>query len=347
MIITYLRSSSYGCHELCSMKYYIEYILGHKSPPNIKAEKGTIVHKALEILAQIKLSQQNGEESFKDDILGEIDVNNYSVDNIVHQCYDFYSNRSPNTWDALNDLKEVLRWTDKAITYNNGEFDPRNSNIVAPEQSFDIKLEKEEFLYEYILPDGQKLEGFLALKGTIDQVSKIDDETYMILDWKTGRRWDWAKDEEKTREKLQNDPQLMMYYYAAQHIYPDIPHILVTIYFINSGGPFSVCFSKDDNPRIERMLQKKFEDIKHTVVPARNITWKCKKFCHYGKNTFHGTGIQTIKEKRPGQICNIGDTMTMCEQTAYALSKRPEETVREHMSDPNHDIDYYQAPGEA
>ena len=58
MIITYLRSSSYGCHDMCPMKYFLEYNLGWRGPSNIKAEKGTVVHKVLEILAIIKLKQQ-------------------------------------------------------------------------------------------------------------------------------------------------------------------------------------------------------------------------------------------------------------------------------------------------
>ena len=54
MIITYLRSSSYGTHSMCPQQYMMEYILGIRSPSNQKADKGTIVHKVMEILAYIK-----------------------------------------------------------------------------------------------------------------------------------------------------------------------------------------------------------------------------------------------------------------------------------------------------
>ena len=43
----------------------------------------------------------------------------------------------------------------------------------------------------------------------------------------------WATGEEKTQEKLEIDPQLMIYYYAVNKLYPEIDNCIVTIYFIN------------------------------------------------------------------------------------------------------------------
>lgn len=345
MIITYLRSSSYGAHEMCPMRYYIEYILGWKSPPNKKAEKGTIVHKVMEILGNIKLTIQEGKrKTFDDDIIGRVHTTKFDLDTIIEKVYEYYSTHSPNKWTD-SDFKECKDWVYKGISYNNGEFNPLNCEMVSAEKRFDITINKPWAMYEYTLPDGREIEGCLAIKGTIDQISKVDDNTYCILDFKTGRRWDWAKDVEKTYAKLLQDPQLMLYYYAARQLYPDIPHIILTIYFINDGGPFSICFSDEDLPTIERMLQKKFEDIKHTQIPRRNRSWKCTKFCHYGKNTFDGTYVKPIHERREGQVCALGEKMTMCEQVAYCLEHRPEDVVLKNMIAPGHNIDYYKPPG--
>ena len=38
---------------MCEQQYFFDYVLGYKQPSNKKADKGTIVHKALEILEQI------------------------------------------------------------------------------------------------------------------------------------------------------------------------------------------------------------------------------------------------------------------------------------------------------
>lgn len=326
------------------MKYFIEYNLGWKGPGNLKAEKGTVVHKVLEILADIKLRIQKGEEGFTDDIVGEIKVDNYDLDIIIEKCTDYYRKYSGNAWRPA-DYKECSKWVYKAIEYNGGEFDPRNSNIVKAEQAFDILIEKDWAKYEYDMPDGTKIEGYLAIKGTIDQVSQVSDDTYMILDWKTGRRFNWAKGTEKDYAALNKDPQLMMYFYAAQHIYPDIDYIDICIYFINDGGPYTICFSKEDMPRIEDMLRRKFLDIKETEIPALSKSWKCSKLCHFGKTTFERTHVPTIVERRSGQVTPMGKCMTKCEQVKYCLENRPKLSVIKNMSAEGHSIDHYHAPG--
>ena len=62
MDITYFRSSSYNCFNLCQMQYFIEYVLGWENKVGKAATKGTITHKVLEVLAQAKLAEQNNEE---------------------------------------------------------------------------------------------------------------------------------------------------------------------------------------------------------------------------------------------------------------------------------------------
>jgi len=289
---------------MCEMKYFYEYNLGHRGPPNIKAEKGTIVHKVLEILAGVKLAQQNGKKTFTDDVVGRVNVMTYDLDRITKKVYEFYKKHSVNFWKPSHkpgkieelDLRHCRAWVNEAITFNDGEFDPRNSHIIMPEQAFDFEITEPWSMYEYEMPDGTKAEGFLSLKGTIDQISKIDDNTYQILDWKTGKRINWATGEEKTYAKLCKDPQLMMYYYAIQGMYPDIDNFELVIYFINDGGPFRICFSREDIPMIEGVLRKKFEEIKNAEVPALKKTWKCSKFCHFGTTTFEGTHIEPIVE---------------------------------------------------
>ena len=325
--------------------FFLAYNLGWQGPPNKKAEKGTIVHKVMEILAEIKLHQQRGEMYVEDDICGKINIFEYNLDAIIESCYNHYKKYSKHEWAAA-DYRECVRWTNKALEYAGGEYDPRNNHIIRAEQPFDFEVRKDWAMYEYKGPDGKPIEGFLALKGTMDQIWQVNDDTYMILDWKTGKRWNWATGEEKTYKKLQNDPQLMMYYYAVINLFPKIENVMLCIYYINDGGPFNICFSKKDIPRIEKMLRQKFEDIKNTQIPMRNRSWKCGKFCHYGKTTFEGTHVQPIEEFRRNQVCRVGETMTMCEQTAMVLQHRSMDTVIKNMSAEGFDVNHYQAPGE-
>ena len=107
-----------------------------------------------------------------------------------------------------------------------------------------------------------------------------------------------------------------------------------------------MCFSDADIPRIEGILQDKFEEIKNTKIPQLNKSWKCTRLCHFGKSTFEDTSLLPIVEKRNGQVSKRGSCMTKCEQVKYCLEHRGMESVNKNMSAPNHSVDFYQAPGE-
>lgn len=325
---------------MCEQQYFIEYVLGMKSPSNKKADKGTICHKVLEILAYIKLCDQNKQSIYDDDIIGKIDINNYNLDHIIEQVYEYYTSRfKHHEWDA-KDFKDCRLWVHKALEAHNGDFDPRNRTIVQPEQHFDIVIEKPWAKYKYITKD-ETLEGYLAIKGTIDLITKIDDNTYEIVDWKTGRRLDWATGEEKTFSKLQNDPQLRMYHYAASKLYPEIDHIMVSINFINDGGAFTICYDKSDLPKTEDMLRQKFDIIKNTKIPKLNKTWKCNKLCHFGKTSFDNPEI----EYRQNQSCKIDQPMTKCEQIKHSIEVYGIQKVIDNYTVPGYTVGKYKAPG--
>ena len=352
MIVTYIRSSSYGCHEMCEMSYYLTYQLGWSGPSGLAAEKGTIVHKVLEILANLKLDLQNGKKTFTDDIAGRVNVMTYDVDRLTEKCYEYYKSHSVNKWAKTGlDLKHCKKWVHIALDYEDGKYNPMNAEIVMPEQSFDFEIQEPWAMYDYEV-DGEPVQGFLSLKGTIDQISKIDDNTYQILDWKTGKRINWATGEEKTQEKLNQDPQLMMYYYAIQGLYPEIENFDIVIFYNNHGlggvgtpGAFNIKFTKDDIPMIEGVIRKKFEEIKNTETPKLKQSWRCSKFCHFGRTTFDSTTLTPIVEKRTDQVTPKGQMMTKCEQTRYALKYRTPDSVMKHMSREGFTVDYYQAPG--
>ena len=344
MIITYFRSSSYNTHTLCEQQYFGEYVLGWRGPSGFKATKGTIVHKVLEILAIIKKTQQDNVLTFQDDIIGLVDINKYDLNLIIEQVYNYYEKAEPYHKWTNKDLTDCKNWVNKAIQFNNGMFDPRNRNILCPEQHFDFEITKPWAKYSYSV-DGKKLEGNLAMKGTIDLITLVNDTTIEIVDWKTGRRLDWATGEEKTIEKLEKDPQLRIYHYAIKHLYPHIQNIIFSIYFINDGGPYSICFHDSDLKDTEDMLRHKFEAIKSTKKPRLNKSWMCSKLCHFGKTTFENTHIAPIEEYRDGQVCKIGQVMTKCEQIKHDLDLYGIDATMSMYKNQNHSFGSYKAPG--
>lgn len=330
---------------MCEQQYFIEYVLGWRGPSNKKADKGTICHKILEILAVIKKCQQENIKSFQDEAVGKINVNKYSINTIADKVYKFYSKQfNHHEWDA-KDYKDCYAWVTKAIELNNGMFDPRNRDILCPEQHFDLTIEKPWAKYCYEI-DGEKIEGHLALKGTIDLITKVDNNTLEIVDWKTGKRLDWATGQEKTHEKLQNDPQLMIYHYAISQLYPQYENIIVTIYFINDGGPFSILFDKKDLARTEDMIRQKFEYIKKNKKPRLHKTWMCSKLCHFGKTTFANSAIPAMIEYRDGQQCEQGSNMTKCEQIKHDIEINGIDYVTKTYKVDGHSIGKYKAPGQ-
>lgn len=331
---------------MCPMQYFIEYNLGHRSPSNKKADKGTICHKVFEILAFIKLNQQNNCRFFEDDIIGQVDIENYDLSTIIDQVYEYYtSNFTHHEWKPI-DYKDCHKWVNKALDYGNGMFDPRNREIVEPEQHFDISIKKKWAKYDYNI-HGKKISGYLSIKGTIDLITRVNKDTLEVIDWKTGRRLDWATGQEKTLDKLHKDPQLMLYYYALNQLYPDINYIIMSINFINDGGMFSVCFDKSQLFNVEMMLKHKYEAIKNTTLPQQNKSWKCRKLCHFGKSTFENTEYVPIPEYRERQSTPIGENMTKCEQIYHDIKLTNMSTVIDEYQRKGYNIGDYKAPGSA
>jgi hypothetical protein len=330
---------------MCEQQYFIEYVLGLRGPSNQKADKGTIVHKVLEILAFIKYNAQNNSLSFTDDIVGLLDINNYNLTSITDTVYNHYSAANSHHKWTDKDRKDCHSWVQKTLDFNNGMFDPRNRIIICPEQRFDITIKKPWAAYSFDTPDG-KLEGYLGLKGTIDLITKVDDKVFEIIDWKTGKRLDWATGQEKTQEKLENDPQLRIYHYAVSQLYPDIETVFVTINFINDGGPFSIAFDKNDLIKTEQMLRTKFEKIKSVKRPSLHKSWMCNKLCHFGKTSFENSEVPPIIEYRDGQVTPKDKFMSKCEQIHHDIQLNGIDSVVKDYKKSDHSFGFYKAPGE-
>lgn len=342
--LSYVRSSMKGTFDLCEMRYFIEYILGFTGPGGIKAQKGTMVHKVMEVLAKVKLAHQNNElnpenwqKYITDEAVGECTTipKDINLDSIIESVYNYYAKSFNHAWTDA-DFREVKRWCYKTLEHNNGEFDPRKQTIVQPEKHFDLPL-REEW--------AQKDDDYLHLKGTIDLIVKVDDKTYEIVDYKTGKRLDWATGEEKTYEKLQQDFQLMFYFLAASILYPNVEHILVTIFFINDGGPFTVSFGKHDIPGVIERIHKLYDAIVNITVPKLNRSWKCR-FCDQSKSTFENTNVIPIIQTKKGYFTAKDQPMSRCEQLEYTFKYRDIDTVMANMCKENFSSSVYKAPGE-
>ena len=292
MIICYHRSSSLGTFEFCQMKYFFQYVLGFKDKTNKKALMGTIVHRALQVLGDKKLAQTKGEDKLVNDDIQDLTFEECDdIDKIVEICFNYYTDHEKEVSLTKKELRTCINWTHKALAYKEGKLDPRNQNIFATEQFFDIEIKKDWAKYDYEV-NGEKISGHLSIKGTVDVVVKEDEKYFQVLDYKTGRRLNWATGEEKTYDDLQKDKQLLLYYYALKNLYPDWS-FYVSIYYINDGGIFDLVFDDVDYKKAEQILKDKFEEIRDCKVPKQlsreQSHWKCQKLCRFSE-TFEDTG---------------------------------------------------------
>lgn len=289
MIITYFRSSSFNAYDNCPQSFFLEYNLGLKNKTNKAAEKGTIVHKVMEILAMTNIHLSKGETTFYEpELRHTFDATTCWPDDVVELVYNEYIKKSPNVF-VKKDLKECKEWTWKALQYRDGMYDPRKLNVKGVEVHFDFPMEQDWAKYSYDLPNGENISGPLRLKGTVDLVTEPAPGVLEFVDWKTGRQSNFATGEDKDYDKLTVDPQLRIYHYALKKMYPEYHTIIATIFFINYDGPFSICFTNQDKILTEEMLKKRFNEIRKNQTPRLIKSWKCTKTCRFGIDLYPGS----------------------------------------------------------
>ena len=303
------------------------YVLGYRSESGKKAQQGTACHKVMEWLAACKKELQDNPDSktlsITDDALGQLEFTPRKlgtkkfVAQLMKDSYEHYTSQDSHKYYPA-DFRFCEKQVETALTFNEGQFDPRNRNIVDTEPTFDIEIEEDWAKYEYEMPDGTTITGNLAIKGTIDLVTKIDDNIIEVVDWKTGQRKNWATGEVKTYEKLLDDAQLLLYNYAISKLYPDYEQAIMSIFFTRDGGPFSMCFDKSDQNRFLEMLRKRYEEIKDNIKPrpisSSRRDFRCQKLCHFYKNNWPGTNT-TMCEYVENKLHTIGHEKTLKECT--------------------------------
>lgn len=316
MLITYIRSSSYNAWDWCPHRFFLDYCLGLKTASNPAADRGNIVHKALESLARQKLAIQNKQSSFTDDETGRVfDVSTFEAEQAIDFGWEYYTKirPTPHLW-VESDFVDCRKYMYVVRDFNDGQFWPPNRDIVMPEQFFDLEIDEPWARYSYDMPDGSKLEGQLAIKGTVDLVTRINDDTIEYVDWKTGRRMDWSTRTEKTYPDLCKDFQMLLYFYALTRLYPDVKHVIMTIFFTKDGGPYSMCFDERQVKKTLDLLRERFQEIKGTVRPKLNRGWKTCGLCDYSKILQTGT-MKTICQHFQDEMLNIGLDRVMTKYT--------------------------------
>lgn len=269
------------------MRYYLEYVLGMPSPAGKPAALGTIFHKVFEIRALAKKNQQSKRTSFVDDNLGKLTVKeSKDYKNILDKSWDYYKKIETHVDLLKSDKTKILGWIEKTLNdYPN--YDPFNMNIVEAEMFFDFEIKK-PWAEQEITIAGETVKNNLRIKGTMDTVVKLSDGVYELVDYKTGaKRNDFATGVEKTLEyHMTQDKQLMLYAIALKEAFPEV-ELIVSLFWVNTGGIFSVPCDEEYLSNAWRMLEKDYKKIVKTYTPTqldpKHKDWRCKYVCAFSK----------------------------------------------------------------
>lgn len=258
------------------------------------------------------------------------------VEKLIKKSYDYYSVQIPQDWKPSH-FRDLTNFVWMCLDYEvnkNRLYDPRNCKVLAVEPGFDFELKEDWAKYSYDYK-GEKLEGYLSLKGTIDLVTELDKDTIEVRDYKTGLRQIFHLDENniKTYEKLETDTQLLLYNYAIRQMFPQYKNVITTIFFIRDGGPFSIPMDNDECVKlIKERLKTKFNEIRYNVPEQRDPyhnDFRCKYMCPLYKNSF---------PKAPQVNC--------CTYLKKYIDKHGTMNAIKHLTGPGHHVDKYKSPGE-
>lgn len=165
---------------MCEMKGYLNYVLSFPDKQNKKATLGTVVHKVLELLGRNKMTNDS-RKTFDDDELGRISKS-ATIEDLTQKALAHYENKTGGLV-TLDDFDICCEWVNTAISKHNGDMDPRNQNIQNVEEYFDIEIPHEWAKYSYEI-NGEKIEGQLRIRGTVDVIIDEGNNYFRILDYK-------------------------------------------------------------------------------------------------------------------------------------------------------------------
>ena len=267
------------------------------------ALQGTIVHQVLEWMTKLRKR-------------GKMNVDPMWL---LHRAWDEHTAASPQIEirkvttridKETGGLKEAADFKKCRVAMeevlNNPYYNPYNLNIIDSERWFALELPGDE--WKCIDKDGKTHQ--FTVRGFIDLIHEIDQDTIEIVDWKTGNRKDYYTQHPIDEELLMREVQPRLYHLAAYFLYPKYKNILITFYYTNDGGPVTISLSQEDLPMTIAALHRFFTTIKCDTLIRRNRHWTCR-MCGFNNNgiccrvwsDLHTLGGEYVEDRYSGLDC--------------------------------------------
>lgn len=259
MKINNCSPSSINSYRFCPFQYYLNKILAIESPSGKAATIGKIIHRTFELMARLKK-------------VGKTNVDPLWLLNRSFDEYHHLDLRKTTSKGESADYKRLKESINKII--NNQYYNPYNLEVVDVEKWFELEFPGDEWKTD---------NGQFKMRGVIDLIHKIDNDTIEIIDWKNGKQSDLKTMIKKDFYYLLKDIQPRLYHLMCNILLPQYKNILITIYYINEDGPITLAFNQEDTISTINYIWKFFNTVKSDTLIRRNRTWKCK-MCGYYKN---------------------------------------------------------------
>lgn len=268
MRIEKCSASAINSYKFCNFQYYLEYVLGMQSSSGKSAVIGTIVHQVLEWTAKLRMRNKT-----------------LPTEWLIDQAWDMHTSQNAHLGLQKTNKRgksaDFIRVEDSVWTVlNDKRFSPLRSKIIQAEEKFNIEMPGSE--WETQGRDGERKQ--FCVRGLFDVVRRVNRDTIEVIDYKTGKKKDWNTLDDYDLRSLMEAVQPRIYHFAASYLFPEYKNILLTFFYINDGGPVTISFSPEDLVNTIGMIWEFFRRVKNDGTLRRNQTWKCSKFCSFGRN---------------------------------------------------------------
>jgi len=261
MKIENCSASAIKLFDKCNFAYFLRYVLRRSIAAGKAAMQGKIVHKAVEMIAKLHL---------KGKTIDTERVLEWAWDRCLRESPDVDIRKTTSRGEAA-DYKKCRNALEGIL---DSDYNPRKLKILGIEKWFSIEMPGPEWANR----NGQQL----TVRGFIDLVHEIDENTIEIVDWKTGAVADISSKEIIDSDRVAAEIQAQLYFLAACLIYPEYKNIIITFYYTTDQLPRTVYFDLTDTCRILERLLGFFTTVQKTVCVRRNRTWQCK-MCEFNK----------------------------------------------------------------
>ena len=246
MKIPHLSASSGKTYDHCCFKFLVEYGLHLSKRISFKesyaASLGTHMHEVFEKIAKGKLTKDNwlAWSKKKQPTLYKLAKIKYPSCEVIA---DQVETDCINIFNCLFERDPV--------------FNPLESRlkIIGIEHKFKIEVEG------------------VPIKGFIDLIIELDKDTIEVYDYKTGS---WSMGYREATKDL----QVLMYFVAARHLFPQYKNILVTLDYLQKK-PVTVALGEPHYKQAVRRLKSLWRKIGRDENPIRHkeCCWVCRSFC--------------------------------------------------------------------